>query len=121
MKYRTPIAAAILAALEDARDDALDGVADTKKNGRVLNSKQEARANDLFDQYVTLIRNTLASTPVDGDTAEVDGVPATNDVGSGAGDQDHAAAGVALAGALFGGFNPPGLHIEIHGDVTINS
>ena len=75
MKYRTAVAAAIISALEAAQDDCThhDEVEGTKSNGRQLNSKQKARADAVFSFYLNAIKNTLATTPFEGDTAEVDG------------------------------------------------
>jgi hypothetical protein len=84
MKPRSAAAAFILSALASTDRSALYAHAQDfkQKSHKPLTAKQQARIDAVFDHYLDAIKHTLATTPFEGDTAEVDGVDTTATVTS---------------------------------------
>jgi hypothetical protein len=76
MKPRSAVAAFILSALASPDRSALYAHVQRgykQKSTKPLTANQKARVDAIYDFYVDQIRTTLATTPFEGDTAEVAG------------------------------------------------
>lgn len=149
MKPRSAVAAFIVQALANADRSALYSFAQSykQKSHKPLTQAQKERVGVIYDHYLDAIKHTLAITPFEGDTAEVDGVDltATTTADTSTGDQDQGSSSAAgdveglgfigdalnhdqaagafiLSHVLSGGRTPPGLTITFNiSDVTINA